>query len=398
MSQFVCTLFFLTLLASPLRTVLSQSNDVVPLPDEPYFEIVPGGTRLIYGWRDSKSGREVSCIDYAGPAEWLVSQKHPRSHWHKFPSLESIRIGGTDLTPEEVSYIASLKSVRDLDLSGDGLVFLGGTLAPLEKMTWLTALRLNFNSHLDLLERTTSTDKQYPRGDFFRFLEKLQELESIDIWPHCDESTFVRICGLKKLKHLMLGDIGEFSDQNAELLSHLSQLEFARFGVLKKPTPFLRGLRAHPQLESLHFRANVLSAADVELISSVTRIRELSVFGKQIGSLSAIQSLVNLQDLRLHFDEVDKSNGCRFLADLPKLESLMLQGVASTDFTLEHLRGHKNLKELGVSAVLSKADIDVLASLPALKSLYVGNVHHSPWHLASKHRLPGVKIFASGRE
>jgi hypothetical protein len=356
---------------------------------------VPGGGTLSYSLEDGKDGPQVVSLLYSGPPEWVVNQQDPRSHWHKIPTLKEVDLHmATTVSPEEMAYIASLKQVSALSVSET--VFRGRALAPLERMTWLKSLHLDLGSHLYLLE-FKADHPEYPRGDFFKFLDKLSALEALSLWPECDEQTYVRICGLKNLKWLTLGEFGTISDKNAAMIANLSRLEQVHLPSLEDPTPFLKGLGYHRHLRDLSFGASTLDTSDVELMASMNKLETLRLRGKQIGSLSPMSALNRLTTLHLHFDEVDAADGCRFLANLPNLEEVVLSGIGTGDFALAHLRGHKNLQGLGINTPLGDDDIAILESMPKLKILGISNPVGSEWLEAARRRLSGVTIKAVAR-
>lgn len=390
---------------SGLQAVRGQDATDPPKPTDPPIRF-PAGGGFSYFWAEGKNGPEVVGISYGGGlSDWLTSQQHPRSHWHKIPTLELIEFQG-ELTVRDMEFIASLKSVQRLDLTRDGNIYQKGSLAPLAKMTWLKSLKIELWSHLSRLESTTHdlTNYEHPSGEFFRFLDKTTELEELDIWPICDEATWIRICNLKKLKGLHLGEFDRMSAENARRIANLQQLEYVSLRTLEDATPFLQGLRNHQHLKSLHFDTRDLTTANVAALSTITNLERLSITGqgervpepgKRIGSLSSLRSLTKLKYLFLRFDAAGPSDQCRFLASMPDLEECLLdlRGIGTNDFALEHLRNCKQLKTLVVrDAVLSDADLDILESLPKLTAIAVANSERTDWYQAAKRRLPMVKI------
>jgi hypothetical protein len=392
MHSFMCHLCVMVSLLAPLSVTAGQEANTEL---ESHYA-VPGGGTLAYFWHGRKVGAEIASIRYSGPPEWIVNQKDPRSHWHKIPTLKEVELHmTTTVTSEEMAYIASLKTVSSLRISET--VFRGHALAPLERMTSLKSLSLDFGSHLSRLESRTHdlTPYEYPRGDFFKFLDKLESLEALVLRPECDEQTYGRICGLKNLKWLTLGEISKISDNNAGAISNLSGLEYMSFQRLEDPTLFLNGLRDHPSLRELWIDGTTLDTMDVECIASIKKLKKLHARGGRIGSLSALGANTNLTMLRLYFEEVEASDGCRFLASLQNLEELVLSGIGTGRLSLESLRGHKKLKEIGIDTVLRDEDIAILESMPELKVLAVGNAVNSEWYNTAKSRLPTVTIKAA---
>jgi hypothetical protein len=372
-----------------------------PAPDEKlrsYLELPNQEGVVTYDWQQGGNGPEIVSIIYSGPPEWLSQQKHPQSHWHKLPSLRKIELNKADtLTPKEMKYIASLKSVTELVI--DETLFNKGALAPLENMTWLKSFYLNCNDQLSRLSSMVHDLAPYerPHGDCFKFLEKLTSLETLKLWPDCDDPTFVRVCKLKNLKDLQLGKFTKLEDKSAELISNLKKLESISLQPLKNPKPILKGLREHPNLTQLWIDEANLATADVEDLATLKKLNTLYVKGERIGSLSSLAANTELVRLNLHFAKHEASEGYKFLKSLPNLEQLFLLGygkgsVPLENFSLEHLRGHKKLKGLGVAAVLSDGDIAILESMPELKSLGVDNPANSVWRKQAKRRLPGVEI------
>lgn len=190
-----------------------------------------------------------------------------------------------------------------------------------------------------------------------------------------------------------------------------------------------------------------LSADDIVSLSTLENVTDLTLGGVMSaesvyieGSLDELTKLKRLRRLsfckhRLQDDDL------AFVSKLPKLQHLELyadlegdRGTLLTDRCAEFLSRAKTLQSIYIYSGERLTDkfVDViprcrnaqalvlamrnrLSRLPAswilglyrepisarcrtLKSLHVGNEHHSSWHLAAKHRLPGVKILASGRQ
>lgn len=370
-----------------------------------HFELtvvtVPGKSSLVQGLVEGKDGPEINYLRYSGTPEWLIGQKDPNSHWHKIASLRTIQFHFATLTSEEMAYIATLKSVDELDLTFDCNRFVGRALDPLESMTWLKTLKLDIGSQVFQVENGIRDRElfEYPRGDFFKFLDKLSALETISLWPECDEATYLRLCSLKNLKSVSLGSFkkpGEkfstIDDTNAARIANLRKLESLHLPSLERATPFLNALRNHDSLQKLFIDRTSLEKADVEALSTLKNLKVLFVDGERIDALSPIGTLPKLSHLTLIFRDVGEADKCRFLSKLAHLEQLTLVGVKPDDFSLEPLRGHQKLKELSIGPILSDVDIDILATMPALKSVFVSNFDNSAWHKEALQRLPRVTI------
>lgn len=362
---------------------------------------VPGEGSLVQGWAEAKEGPEINYLRYSGPPEWLIAQKDPNAHWHKIASLRKIEFHFATLRSEEMAYIATLKSVDELDLTFDGNRFVGRALDPLRRMTWLKTLKLDIGSQVFQVENGIRDRErfEYPRGDFFKFLDGLTALETIYLQPECDETTYVRLCNLKNLKSVSLGTFrkagekfSKLDDMNAARIANLRKLESLDLAALERATPFLNALRNHDRLQKLFIDRTKLETADVEMLATLKNLKELFVSGERIGALSPLGTLPKLSHLTLSFRDVGQADRCRFLSKLTDLEQLTLIGVKHDDFSLEPLRGHQKLKELSVGQILGDTDIDILATMPALKSVYVSNLDNSAWHIAARRRLLGVTI------
>lgn len=357
-----------------------------------YFEL-PNGATMTYRWRKGQSGPEVFSILYPGSSEWLADQKHVKSHWHTLASLEEIDIYmADDLKAEALDYIAGLKTVRKLSI--DETRFYKGALAPLEKMTKLKTLSINCNAQLLRLASDDRGSASYesPRGSCFSFLGKLSSLESLSLWPECDEPTFAYICEMKQIKRLALGNLAITSDKGAASLATLPQLKNISFSKIKNPDFMLRGIQGHTSVNSLSFDTETLSRPHIELISTIKHLQDLHIHGTRIGALTSLGACVELRKLHVYYDVYESQDGCKFLSHLPNLESITLSNITTRDFSIDNLRDHKKLNTLAVGAILSRDDIAILESMKELRTLAVGNAVDSDWIALAKRRLPKVTI------
>jgi hypothetical protein len=389
--QFTCSICWALIATTmSLPPVLGDGPDK-NLRSHYYFE---DGGGIFYEWRDSPKGPYIVSIGYSGTPKWLVEQKDPRSHWHKIPTLEKIDlIQVHDLTPKAIEYIASLKSVRTLDI--DETLFYRNAFAPLEKMTWLKSLSINCNAQHGRLSSTSHdlTPYERPYGHCFKFLEKLSELEFLNLWPDCDEATYIRICGLKQLKTLYVGDIAKLDDKNATKIRNLSNLEvFASESVKSGIKPILNGLSKNLNMRKLFFDCKSLDTNDVENIASMKNLQYITIKGDQIGSLTSLGDLKDLRKLELTFKEVGASDKCAFVKNMPRLERLGIHRISKGDFSIANLQGHKAIKSITINAVLNEDDLMVLESMSQLEFLCVSNLVDSEWMKKASRRLPGVEI------
>lgn len=395
MSWNALSLFVALVIAAGHVSMAQSPSDVVPA-NEPYFEIVPGGNRLIYKWSHDNDGPFIWSLRYCGPTEWLVSQKHPRSNWNRLPKLEAIEIQSASLSKDEITYIASLKTVKSLAITET--VFQKHAQENLGRMVWLKSLSLDLNTHLSLLDSRPSDDDhyQYPRGDFFKFLETLRSLEAIELFPECDQATYVRISALTNLKSLRLGVVDKIGASDAEMVQMLSRLESAHFQHLSDASPVLRGLRRGGMLRDLWFETRVLSTDDIANISSMIKLESLNINCRRSASLKPLGKLPKLKTLSITCDDNDDMGDGSYLAALENLEEFSWSGLAA--LRISDLRDHKRLRILVLNKQLHAEDLRLLQSMPQLKLVSVTNSPDSKWYADAKTLLPNVTFRAAASE
>lgn len=350
---------------------------------------LPEGGRLFYDWRqpDDAQKLEIIGIKYSGTPEWLVSQGDPRSQWHSLSSLKEVVLTHTTVTREEAKYIASLQTVIDLEITDT--VFNRGALEPLSKMKGLKSLSLEFASH----GSSNSAHKAEIDDKFFAFLDGLTELEALTLSTKVEEETFNRISRLRQLSWLSLAGLADVSADSASAISGLDQLENLLIHSIEDPTPLLNGLVDHRQLNQLWLETTKLDNLNLKSIATIKPLEQIYLRVSKIGSLSPFAELTNLRELRIISVEYAKCDGFRFLENLPKLEILILAGGALPDFSIDYLRGHKQIRELVISDQLDLDAISSLESLPNLKNVRTHNKIDSDWYREASKRLPEVEIF-----
>ncbi|MEX2672550.1 MAG: hypothetical protein WD294_10615 [Phycisphaeraceae bacterium] len=372
----------------PLLLLLAMtSGSGKPIDDRERAFEVPGGGRLFYERQEGEAGPEVVGISYSGPAEWLVAQEHPRSHWHKLPALERIEFVDTSVTSEQIEYVAQLESVTRVRFWTCD--YEANALRPLGKMTWLKGLEIDFSSF-----RVNDFTDLKPQPEFCDFIGKLVNLQSLDLCVGesvpIGEETFRAITKLENLRELNIR-LQELDAETLGLVSKLSQLEFFRFEGLENPLPLLEGLRGHRRLKTLF--ASRVDDRHLATLASLASLEMLSLDGKSIGSLAPLANLTNLRSLMMRFHAY-KAEELGWMQELPQLEMISVWGSLGEDLSLEGLRGHEGLRKLWFYYVrLSVEDLEVLASMPNLEKLLVGNEPDSEWHVAAKRRLAGVEIY-----
>jgi hypothetical protein len=395
--------------------------------DEPVEKLeanyrLPGVGFIRYSWEEIDGTPEVVKIFYSGSPEWIAEQEHPRTHWHEFSHLKTVKFHIADLSRDLMAYVATLDSVTEVIISESRFTD-KDTLSPLKEMSWLEHFWIFHSEHDGL-------------GDeVFEFLDGTPNLRSLEIWsyfPLVTDETLLRVSGLERLQVLDILECYEFSDEAVSQIGRLKNLESLRVEFTQSNVvALLKGLQGHEHLSQLRLDLSYcgderrLDDADIAMIAGITSLESLTLVDADAGSLAPLGDLRNLTRLRLLMVTLqDDTGNFEWLANLPRLESLSLSVVGEhgdTDnfewlaylpkleflslsfadedtfsLSLRPLRGHERLQVLRVpNVVLDEEDIGVLESMPALRVLQVGNRRNSRWHRAAEQRLPDLEIRTS---
>ena len=296
---------------------------------------------------------------------------------HKFPHLKSVRIVyGTELTPEDVAYLSTLKNLVEIEMGFAGVsgefVTIEGDLSMLAELKSLETFRLckykmkdedlefvaslpritylEFNADTNPDEEgPTATDRCadnlsrattlrdiciYGGGKFTdKFVSKvtqgLPDLEHLDLYSDelTDESLRLLAKRCRKLKWLNIDSKG-FTDEGVKHLAHAKNLEM------------------------LWLDSDSLSPECVKSVAGLKRLRHLEL------------TVPSIED-----------EGVHVLANLRQLEILALRRPALTDKQFAMFRNHPTLESAFINgSKLSEEEVvKVIGTLPKLGHLEVGS-------------------------
>lgn len=120
-------------------------------------------------------------------------------------------------------------------------------------------------------------------------------------------------------------------------------------------------------LKTLVIRNTVLSEADLELISQLTNLENLTLSECSLSTTTYFENLKNITNLDLSYNSIRNLSA---IANMPELKSLNLQRNAIEDLSL--LSGCKKLETVNVADNLLTS-MEPLANIPGLKELNISN-------------------------
>lgn len=136
------------------------------------------------------------------------------------------------------------------------------------------------------------------------------------------------------------------------------------------PTVLARIVKDLPHTRRLNLYRTVLTDDQLERLTSLTELEELSVgWGVTDAGLAHLKALPRLRHLNLHQKKITDA-GLKHLAPLTQLQDLVLSRTLITDDGLKHLKGLDRLRHLDLSGNdLTDAALAELRSLKSLQAL-----------------------------
>ena len=199
--------------------------------------------------------------------------------------LETLDLTGCTFPAEDLAILASLPSLKNLNLSNCSL----STIAGLEGAPALTNLNLSGNTlrNLDVLSNMGTLielNLKHNAVTSLKALQSLNNLETLDI-------AFNAITDLRPLSACVKL---QWLDAGNNQLTHAN------------------GVEALPLLSYLSLDYNALT--DVSILSNCTELTNLSIANNQIGNISSLSSLIKLDILDFSYNAVSElpnwQDGC----------------------------------------------------------------------------------------
>jgi Leucine-rich repeat (LRR) protein len=263
----------------------------------------------------------------------------------------------------------------------------GGDLSLLGNLTNLTSLSLNrcdlndsaFLSHLTNL---TSLNFSESTSDAL-VIENLPALSNLNLWNNTIES--LTLSALPSLTYVYIsGDSGYIDTITASGLTSFENLHvngidrrtFAALSEFRDITslhvfgPRINDISPLSELTNLSsLSLSNLVIRDLNALSNLASLETLTIYDSAgvIEDFSALSQLVNLTALNM--GTTNPNEYARYIADLPKLETLTLGSWGHTfEFSLSLISGISSLKHLSLNSD-GVTDIDSLSHLVNLESL-----------------------------
>lgn len=261
----------------------------------------------------------------AGPTGQLA-------HISQLPNLEEVIITNTAVQPEELPYLAQLKSLKRLTLNKCSL----STTVGLEQATGLTYLNLNNNSLRDIAP-----------------LSKLLNLEELDLSTNALKD-LLALSGLKKLIDL---NVSRNELTSLAPLSTVAALE--KLNVANNNLTELTGVAELSHLVNLNASSNALT--DVSLLADNLELAVLNISSNKISDISELSTLRKLTNFNFANNQVPAlpnwGSGCALIN---------IDGSKNQIQTLEPLKGLSYLNNVYMDDNKAISNVEVLKTCPRL--------------------------------
>ncbi|EDV40088.1 uncharacterized protein Dana_GF24129 [Drosophila ananassae] len=262
-------------------------------------------------------------------------QELPPHLFRHLPKLQHIHItGGTGLTRLEAGLFDGLISLKNLDLSHNGLNWIH--LRALSRLPNLVSLKLSHNQISDV-------------GMVGRIVKDLEHLKKLrldhNLITVIEDGSFV---DLPNLSELHLND------------NRITELQYGAF------------LRT-PQLKTIYLQNNLIRRIHPEslLQASGSGVEAVHIYNNEIGHVEALRALLDA---------------------LPSLRYLDMSGNVLSELPYGALRGHGTLEQLHLNHnQLRLIERDALMAMPALRELRMRNNSLSSDLPLPFWNLPGLK-------
>ncbi|EDV52522.1 protein artichoke [Drosophila erecta] len=262
-------------------------------------------------------------------------QELPSHLFRHLPKLQHIHItGGAGLTRLEAGLFDGLISLKNLDLSHNGLNWIH--LRALSRLPNLVSLKLSYNQISDV-------------GMVGRIVKDLEHLKKLrldnNLITVIEDGSFV---DLPNLSELHLND------------NRITELQYGAF------------LRT-PQLKTIYLQNNLIRRIHPEslLQASGSGVEAVHIYNNEIGHVEALRALLDA---------------------LPRLRYLDMSGNLLSELPYGALRGHGTLEQLHLNHNhLRLIERDALMAMPALRELRMRNNSLSSDLPLPFWNLPGLK-------
>jgi len=295
----------------------------------------------------------------------------------KLPSVASVDLSASSLSPEELSVLRAFPHLSEL------------SLAP--RMPTATGMR--HLAELESLETLRLRQAVIPEAsaEGLRTLTQLKELRL----PRARPAAFSFLASLTNLEKLDLSNT-PFADKD---VAHLLALT---------------------KLSMLNLEATHLTDDGILRLRGMTHLRELAISGWRFSEPIALllRSLPDLKSLRISFSRVDlpamrhlrnipgitslcfggselDDQMLAHVAGLPELKVIWIPSTRVTDKGLVHLAGLPKLDELGLenNPTLTDSGLEHIAKITSLRTLVVRNTGVSPRGVDALKRLrPNLRV------
>ena len=357
-----------------------------------------------------ESAANLTALDLAGNSVKDISPLQ------RLVNLTHLGLGSTN--PSDLSPLASLTVLIDLDL-GDNQI---SDLSPLSELTSLTKLDLQYNQISDLSPLSDLISLRdlnlisNPISDLGP-LSNLTNLEVLDIY-YGKISDVSPLAGLENLpvlimqralravvrEELGLSNVVPLTKDNIKQLTRLHAiekgivniqgLEFAvnltDLDLAGNPIEDISPLQGLMNLTRLGLGTTNLSDSDLSLLSALTSLRYLTLWGNQISDLSPLSALTSLISLGLGDNQISDLSplsaltslisldlGGNQISDLSPLATLTgLRDLSLINNPLSDLRPLSNLTNLEVLDI-AYCKVSDVSPLAGLENLRVLKMHHN---------------------
>lgn len=334
-------------------------------------------------FKSIKSHPALETIALGGGADSATVKELPDG-----PPIKELRLQGATLTSDDFAALASVPSLRSINVRLDGTK--PTVLRPLHKAKALEALAV------DGFEPLTAEDVGGFAGlkelkclcpaesdAFFEAVAKLKHLRSLRVaaarpasGPEGVVTGAAKLATLTDLATLRIDS--PVGDANLKALSSLKNLEVLSFYTDGVTAEGIKALKAFPKLTSLQLYAS--SRRDRSLLSD--------------DAFNELKGVTGLTVLQLPYGQVSDA-GATAIASLANLEVLDLTGMkSSADKVAPHIAKLQKLRELNLAmSDLTDTGLKDLANLKELATLKTGGTRVSPSGVAAlKQALPKLKV------
>lgn len=292
-------------------------------------------------------------------------------------NLKVLDINSTEVTT--LTEVAKLSKLENLNIYDTKI----HDLSPLSGMTSLKELNISrvcYNELIDIspiynlsgLETLNLDTCSISDVDFLKNMSGMTSLKSLNLSSvRCGGTNSVdnglkNLSGIENLTNLEELTITGYTE-DIGLLGSLTKMKNLYMTSTKLDN--IEPLKCMTQMEELTIKCDNVS--DISMLSGMTGMKKLEIQAKNVGSIDALKGMTQMEELNMSF--------CKSVTDISPisgmtgLKKLNLLGCESVN-GLSALADMKELESLTLSGVtISDSDVEVVLSLPNLKSVSVSN-------------------------